>query len=360
MNLETLLEIPMLQSFGVSLSVFLVGSTLLYVAKRYAARLSMDKTVRIFINRLLKPSFILLLLLVLRSGLSIEDYYLPEPWNARLEHGLTIALIANFGWFFSRMLLATRVTILRKYNKEDRTNVHARMVHTQIDVIMKVFSFIVVILTLAMILLTFEGAAVVGESLLASAGVAGIILGFAAQKTIGNLFAGIQIAIAQPIRIEDSVIIEGEWGWIEEINLTYVVVRIWDLRRLVVPITHFTEQPFQNWTRNDAEIIGPVIIYTDYTVPIAEMREALKEIVQRTDHWNGRVCVLQMIDCREQTLELRALVSGRDAPGTWELRCFVREALVEWLREHHAYALPRTRMEMSRKDDAPEFNKSRC
>ena len=357
MNLQTFLEIPMMQSFSVSVSIFIIGCIILYAAKCYAAKLGMNRTWRIFINRLLRPGFILLLLLVVRSGLSIGDYYLPPPWNTRLEHALTIALIANFGWFFSRMLLATRVTILRKYNKDDRSNTHARMVHTQIDVIMKVLSFIVVILTLAMILLTFEGAAVVGESLLASAGVAGIILGFAAQKTIGNLFAGIQIAIAQPIRIEDSVIIEGEWGWIEEINLTYVVVRIWDLRRLVVPITHFTEQPFQNWTRNDAEIIGPVILYTDYTVPVDEMRSTLKEIVKRTDFWNGNVCVLQVIDCKEQTLQLRALVSGRDAPSTWELRCFVREELITWLREHHPYALSRTRMEMSRKDNAPEFTR---
>ncbi|MGC1309832.1 MAG: mechanosensitive ion channel family protein [Phormidesmis sp.] len=295
---------------------------------------------------MIHPIVALLILSVANSALSRKAYYLPEPWNDKLAHAFIIAIILVVGWTIQRALYTTKRLILRQYNTNQPDNLHARRVHTQVDVIAKIISFFIVVLTLAAISLTFEGATVIGQSLLASAGVASIILGLAAQKTIGNLFAGIQIAITQPIRLEDAVFIEGEWGWIEEINLTYVVIRIWDLRRLVVPITYFSDKPFQNWTRNSAEIIGTVVVYTDYTVPVEAIRSELNGILDQTPLWNKNVRVLQVIDCQETTLQLRALMTGKDAPTTWDLRCHVREKLVAWLAQAHPQALPHTRVEL--------------
>lgn len=345
-DLPTLLSHPIAQSIGAALLTFCIGGGIIWLLKRYAAKQSELNAPRIFINRIWKPVFVLLILSVSKSILVVHDTLLPQVWHERLQHAFTIAVIAVIGWMIQRVVASTKTLILRHYNTNQPDNLHARRVHTQIDVIAKVLTFLIVILTLASVSLTFEGAALIGESLLASAGVAGIILGFAAQKTIGNLFAGIQIAIAQPIRIEDAVVVEGEWGWVEEINLTYVVIRIWDLRRLVVPITYFTETPFQNWTRNEAEIIGTVVMYVDYSVPVNAMRAEMNRILDNTELWNKNVRVLQVIDTKERVLELRALMTGKDSPTTWDLRCHVREKLMEWLMREYPHALPRTRMEL--------------
>ncbi|MGB3767654.1 MAG: mechanosensitive ion channel family protein [Phormidesmis sp.] len=312
----------------------------------YAERLRRRQPLRIFVNRLLSPAIALLLLGIASSLWSFQSDRLPDPWHDRLTHLCNIATIWTIGWMVQRAVYITKLLILRRYNTNKADNLYARRVHTQVDVIAKIASFFAVVITLAATCLTFDGATVIGQSLLASAGVASIILGLAAQKTIGNLFAGIQIAITQPIRIEDAVFVEGEWGWIEEINLTYVVIRIWDLRRLVVPITYFSDKPFQNWTRNNAEIIGTVVIYTDYAVPVAAIRQEMNRILDNTPLWNRNVRVLQVIDCEATTLQLRALMTGKDAPTTWDLRCHVREELVTWLAQKYPAALPRTRMEL--------------
>ena len=186
-----------------------------------------------------------------------------------------------------------------------------------------------------------------GTSLLASAGIAGVIIGFAAQRSIATLVAGFQIAVTQPIRIDDVVIVENEWGKIEDITLTYVVVQIWDLRRLVLPITYFIEKPFQNWTRASAELLGSVFLHVDYTMPLAPLREELDRILAASKLWDGKVKVLQVTDAREHTLELRVLASARDAPTAWDLRCEVREKLIAFLQAEHPTALPRDRIELS-------------
>jgi hypothetical protein len=167
----------------------------------------------------------------------------------------------------------------------------------------------------------------------------------AMKGTLSSLIAGIQIAFTQPIRIEDAVVVEGEWGWIEEIGTTYVVVRIWDLRRLVLPLSYFIEHPFQNWTRSSSELLGSVFLYVDYTVPVEEVRAELGRIVKSTKLWKGSVCVLQVSDAREGTLQLRAVVDARDSSEAWDLRCYVREKLVQFLQEKYPNALPRVRAE---------------
>ena len=196
----------------------------------------------------------------------------------------------------------------------------------------------------------FESFRQLGAGLLASAGVLGIIVGFAAQKTLGNLLAGVQIAITQPIRVDDVVVVEGEWGRIEEITLTYVVVRIWDLRRLVLPISYFIEKPFQNWTRTSASILGTVFLHLDYTVPVGAVREELERLVQQSTYWDGEVVRLHVTNTTERTMELRALVSAANSSDAFELRCELREQLVAFLQAHHPGSLPRLRATVEAED----------
>jgi small-conductance mechanosensitive channel len=236
--------------------------------------------------------------------------------------------------------------ILSRYNINVEDNLKARKIYTQTHIIKRIIAVIIIIVAVALILLGFDSFRQIGAGILASAGLAGLVIGFAAQKIIGNFLAGIQIAFAQPIRVDDVVIVENEWGWIEEITLTYVVVRIWDLRRLVVPISYFIERPFQNWTRVSADLLGTVFVYTDYTVPVNEIREELERIAKNSDKWDGKVCGLQVTNATEQTMELRALVSAADSSKAWDLRCEVREKLIEFIQNKYPEALPKTRAEI--------------
>ncbi len=339
-------SLPLWLLYGlVSLLLLLVGTFVIRRLHRKALQQELTNSFRIFFRRMYRPGSLMLLVLLgkmlVHAGLPLPHWLL-NPVN----HATTILMIGAGGWMVIGVLSAVKTKILRRHDMATADNLRARKIHTQFDVIYRIISFVVIVVTLAMMLLTFEQVAAIGQGLLASAGVAGIILGLAAQKTLGNVFAGIQIALTQPIRLEDAVVVEGEWGWIEEITLTYVVVRIWDLRRLVLPISYFTEKPFQNWTRKEAEIIGSVTIYTDYTVPVDAMRAQLDAVLEQTPLWNKRVKVLQVIDTTEHALVLRALMTGRDSPTTWDLRCFVREKLVEWLRREYPEALPKTRLDM--------------
>lgn len=199
--------------------------------------------------------------------------------------------------------------------------------------------------TIAAALTVLPFARQIGVSLFASAGIAGIAVGLAARPMLSNLIAGLQIAFTQPIRIDDVVIVEGEWGWIEEIGIFYVVVRIWDWRRLVVPLSYFIEKPFQNWTRRSASIIGSVFWRLDYRAPVGAMREKLNELCKANELWDGDVVNLQLTESHADTIEVRALMSARTSPQAWDLRCHVREEMLAWLQTEHAYALPRVRAE---------------
>ncbi|HKK61661.1 MAG TPA: mechanosensitive ion channel domain-containing protein [Bacteroidales bacterium] len=262
---------------------------------------------------------------------------------------INILIIFGITWLIVQLIGLGKFLILKRYDFNVKDNLRARKVFTQYKIIERVLVFIVILIALSIALMTFESIRKIGVSLFASAGVAGIIIGFAAQKMIGNVLAGIQLAIAQPIRLDDVVIVEGEWGWIEEITLTFVVVRIWDKRRLVVPTTHFIEKPFQNWTRESSDILGTVIIYADYTVPFDKVREELTRILKSDSNWDGKVNNLQVTNSTEKTVEIRALMSANDSPTAWDLRVNVREQLIKFLQKNYPDCLPRTRIAIKEK-----------
>jgi len=271
---------------------------------------------------------------------------LPEKVRDFIGHFVYILLIALFGWVAIKIAYILRDAFLKRYDITVRDNMRARSMHTQMRVIANIIVVVIALLTVSLMLMSFPQVRHIGVSILASAGIVGVVIGFAAQKTLGNLIAGIQIAIAQPIRFDDVVVIENEWGWIEEITLTFVVVRIWDLRRLVVPISYFLEKPFQNWTRTSADLLGTVVIYTDYTVPVKEVRNELTRILKNSTKWDKKVDVLQVTNATDKTVELRALMSAADSPAMWDLRCEVRENLLEFLQRRFPECLPRIRIEM--------------
>lgn len=243
----------------------------------------------------------------------------------------------------------TKIIFIQKFDTSKEDNLRSRKFQTQFNILERILVFLIIIIAIGLILMLFQDVRRIGISLFASAGVAGIIVGFAAQRIIATIIAGIQIAITQPIRLDDVVVIEGEWGRIEEITLTYVVVNIWDKRRLVVPTTYFFDKPFQNWTRTTSEIMGTVFIHADYTVPIDELRKELTRILENTPLWDKKVNVLQVTDAKESTVEIRALMSAKDSGTAWDLRVFVREKLIIYLQKNYPQCLPRTRIVMEDK-----------
>lgn len=267
-----------------------------------------------------------------------------------IQEAVSLALIGTIGFILVQFVNAFAQLLLSRYRLDVEDNRLARGVYTQVTVLKKIAIGVIAVFAIASMLMVFQPVRQLGTAMIASAGVAGIIVGFAAQKSLGTLLAGFQIAMTQPIRIDDVVIVEGEWGRIEEITLTYVVVRIWDLRRLVVPITYFIEKPFQNWTRVSSDILGTVFLYVDYTVPVPAVRQELTRLLEASALWDRKVNVLQVTDAKEQTLELRALMSASDAGKAFDLRCDVREKLVAFIQKNYPESLPRVRATL---DPAP-------
>jgi len=289
----------------------------------------------------------LVLLLLLTTHLFLPLFQLPASLVNFVRQILGVMLIGTVAWVAIKLTYVGRDLIAHHYDITLPDNLAARKVNTQYQILQRVVVTIVVILSLAAVLMTFEKVRQLGTGILASAGIVGLVVGLAAQRTLGTLIAGIQIALTQPIRLDDVVIVEGEWGRVEEITLTYAVVRIWDLRRLVVPITYFLEKPFQNWTRVSADLLGTVYLYVDYSVPVEVLRAELKRMVKSSPKWDGKVCALQVTNSGERTLELRALVSAANSADAWELRCELREKLVTFVQKNFPQALPRLRADIS-------------
>ncbi|GAB2797973.1 hypothetical protein GCM10027040_25690 [Halomonas shantousis] len=262
-----------------------------------------------------------------------------------LHNLASLTLIAGIAGVLMYMVGIGENILHSRFRTDVTDNLRARQVHTQVAMLRKLINFIIIVLAIASMLMVFDKVRQLGASILASAGIIGVVVGFAAQKVLGNLLAGIQIALTQPIRLDDAVVVEGEWGRVEELTLTYVVIKIWDLRRLVLPINYFIDNPFQNWTRNNADLIGTVFLYVDYTLPLDPIREELARIVEASQYWDGKVCVVQATDFSERTMEVRILVSAGSGGDAFDLRCEVREKLVAYINAHYPDALPQLRIE---------------
>lgn len=275
------------------------------------------------------------------------------PWlplrSKPLEHVLLVCIIAAVGWTAFRLMRVVEDYLEVRYELKDASDLHRRARYTQLSGLRNVGGFAIVIVTSAFALMTFDTVRNIGTGLLASAGVAGIVLGFAAQRTISTLFAGVQLAVAQPIRVGDIVVVETEWGTIEEIALTYVVVKAWDLRRLVLPVQYFIDKPFQNWTRSATKLLGTVELRLDYSVSVDAIRAELGRVVEASPKWNKEKYSVQVTDATDRAMLVRCLVSAKNADELWDLRCEVREKLLAFVQSKYPGALPRLRADMTEK-----------
>ena len=333
---------PLLLLMGECLLAAVAGLVLWWVGDRIARRLSAHLPMAPAFVRYTR-STVRMLLPLLFVQVSLAD---AEPSLPKLRHWVAIAVIVLVSTLIIRLIQAAAQIVEDRHPVNVPGNLQAREIQTKSRVLARIAMFIVGLIGTASVLMTFPAAKQLGASLLASAGVAGIAAGLAARPVLGNLIAGIQIALTQPIRIDDVLIVENEWGRVEEITMTYVVVRIWDDRRLVVPLEYFIEKPFQNWTRQTSDLIGSVFFWVDYRMPIPPLREALQRICAATPLWDGRVCILQVTDISERAAQLRVLVSSRDAAINWDLRCLVREELLAFMQQTYPEHLPHLRASM--------------
>jgi small-conductance mechanosensitive channel len=305
-----------------------------------------------------------------RSGLSVSQYLgkparavfltigllivlplvpqIPTLIRDRAEQLAGILLVLLLGWLGIGAIYLFQALMLSKFDTTAADNLRARRVHTQMQFFRRMLILFVVVLDAGALLWSLHDQSLwkYGTGLLASAGLASLVLALAAKSTASNLLAGLQIALTEPIRIDDVVVVHGEWGKIEEITSTYVVVKIWDLRRLVVPLSYFIEEPFENWTRERGDILGTAFLYVDYSVPVEPLRQELQRLVSESPLWDKRVCGLQVTNLSERTMELRCLVSSAGSSQSFDLRCLVREKMIEFLRAKYPQALPTFRIEM--------------
>ncbi len=279
----------------------------------------------------------------------------------RLDKAVEIGLIISFAAVLIGAVRIFEDITYHKYDLKKADNLKERKIRTQLQFVRQMIVVIIVMLTIAAILLSFENLRKIGAGLLTGVGIGGIIIGFAAQSSLSNLLAGFQIAFTQPMRIDDVLIVEGEWGRVEEITLTYVVICIWDQRRLILPIRYFIEKPFQNWTRTSSELLGTVFLYLDYSLPVEELRKEFFRLVELSPLWDKRVRVLQVTDVKERTMEVRALMSASNSSQAFDLRCYIRENLIAFVNENYPTSFPKNRSEVlnnsnlgTKIDDHPE------
>ena len=270
---------------------------------------------------------------------------LPHELMLALEHISGIGLIVAIAWMVVLFVEVVADILTGRYRIDVADNLAARRIRTQFQMVQRIVVILVAVVAVSIALMTFPAIKHIGMSILASAGLASLVVGLAMKGTLSNLVAGVQIAFTQPFRIEDAVVIDGNWGWIEEIGTMYVTVRIWDLTRLVVPLSWFLENSFQNWTRTSAELLGHCMIYVDYTVPVEPLRAELKRICESTKLWSGKVCVLQVSDLFQNVMQLRALMDARNSGDAWDLRCLVREQMIDFIQKNYPGGLPRYRGE---------------
>ena len=326
----------------------LIVAIVLFNVLRFAARrmLRPGAVPAIVLQRCERPFETVLPLLALQFALMSANLGLPRTvWFRALQHAMTVAVYVALTWLAIRAVSGVERAIGLRHPVNVEDNLHARQVQTQAKVLSRSAMFLIGVLGAALILMTFPKVQAFGASILASAGVAGLVVGLAARPVLGNLLAGLQIALAQPIRLDDVLIIQNEWGRVEEITGTFVVLKIWDERRLVIPLQWFIENPFQNWTRTSSQILGTVFLYVDYGLPLAPLRAELDRLVHGAPEWDKRVFVLQLTDADQRTMQLRILVSSKNSGLNFDLRCRVREGLIDFLQRNYPQHLPRLRVE---------------
>ncbi|WP_127559304.1 mechanosensitive ion channel family protein [Saccharospirillum alexandrii] len=336
---------------GVSAWLWPGGSTVLVVLLTYGAyRIALGlvrqlseagSVLRLFLD----PSTRAIGAVVCLLALSISLNTLPSdlPLLSSLQQLTTLSLILALTWAAVRLTSAIGEVIVALNPVLEGQWRRARKVETQTRFLVRGLNILIVIIGAGAALMTFESVQHMGASLLASAGVGGLVLGFAARPVLSNLLAGMQIALTQPFRIDDVLYVQGEWCWVEEVTATYVVLRVWDLRRLVIPLQWFIENSFQNWSRNNADLLGTVFIWVDYTMPVEPLRQEFTRLLAQSDRWDGQVATVQVTDSNDQAMQVRFLMSASDSSRNWDLRCAIREGLVTFIQEHHPDQLPRLR-----------------
>jgi small-conductance mechanosensitive channel len=290
--------------------------------------------------------------MVIAISVILPELVIAARFGVLARHLVEVTFIIALAWLAVGFIEVFNKLITHRlpFDGQDKDNLRARRIRTQVQLLRQIVVGIIAFTALAGALMTFPTIRALGAGLFASAGLAGLAVGMAARPALGNLIAGMQIAFTEPIRIDDVVIVEGEWGRVEELNTTYVVVRIWDLRRLIVPLTYFIEKPFQNWTHKSSDLIGTVFLYTDYTLHVEELREEYRRILQSTPLWDGKVIAAQVTDFKEHTMEIRFLMSAAHSSAAFDLRCYVREKLIDYLQKNHPGALPRFRADVDRSE----------
>lgn len=354
---ESVASLPWLPSWFISLMIFSAAFCLALLIHRVAYEVmtrlvaGMDLFWRSLVSRTFGPARFTMITLALSFAASVAP--LSQEQAGIIRHVLLLLLIALIAWIAKTALHIWTTVYLRRFKLDAEDNLLARKHVTQTRILRRVCEILILLVAFAAVLMTFDGVRQYGVSLLASAGAAGLVVGLALQPVLKNIFAGIQLAVTQPIRIDDALLVEGEWGNVEEITSTYVVVRLWDWRRLILPLSYFIERPFQNWTRDNAALIGTVMLYLDYRAPLDAIRAKVEEIARRSKLWDGRVVNVQVTDFRQSTMEVRVLVSAGTSPRAFDLRCEVREKLIDFLQSDHPEALPRLRAEPPSLVNAP-------
>jgi small-conductance mechanosensitive channel len=347
----------------VGLAWSLVFLVVAYAGGWLAARLSIRSLTRIVrrtktpvddeaIARVSRPVRILLPVLAVELALPLLP--LAQGLATGLRQVAQVALVVVSGWLLLAVIRETEAVLSSRYDPRAADDASARSRYTQVRAFGNISRFLVVVVTLAFALMSIDTLRHLGAGLLASAGIAGVVLGFAAQKSLGTILAGIQLAVTQPIRVDDEVVVEGEWGRIEEITLSYVVVRTWDLRRLILPISQFIDKPFQNWTRSSTELLGTVELHLDYSVSVDEIRAEFNRILEASPSWDRKNSRVQVTDSTDHAMLVRLVVSAKNSGALFDLRCDVREKLIAYVQRHHPNALPRTRADIRSEMPSPE------
>jgi small-conductance mechanosensitive channel len=328
---------------GAALLALLAHFLIFLVLKRSASRTGsvVDDS---FVAHARRPALVLLPLAAI--AIVLPSLKLPPDLLEGVRHIVSLGMISAAAWLAVSLTAVLDDFISSKYKIDVSDNLQARRVHTRTLLARRIAVIAILIVAASAMLMTFPGIRHIGISLFASAGVAGLIAGMAARPVLANIIAGIQIAMTETIRIDDVVVLEGEWGRIEEIGATNVVVRLWDSRHLVVPLSYFIERPFENWTHTTADVLGTVFLYTDYNVPLEEVRLELYRLLLASEMWDGKAWSLQVTNATERAMELRALMSAPDSATAWNLRCHIREKLIGFLKEHYPQSLPRTRVDI--------------